>query len=199
MNKKLILLGLSLFALSGCYKYACPAPEGVSCKPISEVYRQTAGLDEKGTRSFLPNKNKVEKGSKKVSYRQASDGPQAENKSVIEDEIMVQGPIVLPIKIYKYVDIEGDLHRPGYIFIVIQRDNWSGLERFESATVYPKKPVNYSEEEKTVPENSQVSETVPNSMFSENVGKTNTAPPALPTMPAGIPASFQTDNTGRAR
>jgi type IV conjugative transfer system lipoprotein TraV len=181
----LILGGLALFTLSGCYRYACPAPDGVSCKPISQIYKETKD-GPSATRSLSPKKSQDKKQVKEVSDKSKGRKPSVAVAEQEEDPISISGPVILPIKIYKYIDSEGDLHRPGYVFLVINKEQWivDGDSPVSSST----KPVRYQakEDSKNVPAaaqpvaqtesaGSQVEgETAPSSFqgtFWENVSK----------------------------
>ena len=199
--RHLLLMGLIVFTLSGCYRYACPAPAGVSCKPISEVYRQSLNGGLSNSKTFGNGTPRGSKGTKRVSYKHDGEKnqnfPQSGRGEEIDEEIKVQGPVVLPVKIYKYIDSEGDLHRPGYIFVVIKRENWSGLEEEEVKPLYPKTPVKDLAGKKE-----ESNETGLSDLKQPGPPNTGNPPGNLPnpaTGSKGLPANFQTDFTGRVK
>jgi type IV conjugative transfer system lipoprotein TraV len=140
----LILGGLALFTISGCYRYACPAPDGVSCKPISQIYKETKD-GPSPTRSLSPIKSQEIKQVKEISDKTKGRKPSIVVAEQEEDPISISGPVILPIKIYKYIDSEGDLHRPGYIFLVINKEQW--IVDGDSLGVSSNKPVKYQAKE----------------------------------------------------
>lgn len=151
MKMKFLILGiLAVFTLSGCYRYACPAPDGVSCKPISQIYKETKD-GPSASRSLSPKKSQDKKQVKEVSDKSKGRKPLVAVSEQEEDPISISGPVILPIKIYKYIDSEGDLHRPGYVFLVINKEQWivDGDSPGDSST----KPVKYQakEDSKVVP------------------------------------------------
>lgn len=150
----LILGALALFTLSGCYRYACPAPDGVSCKPISQIYKETQD-GAKPTQSLSPKKSQDKKQVKEVSDKTKGRNPSVAVSEKEEDPISISGPIILPIKIYKYIDSEGDLHRPGYVFLVINKEQW--IVDGDSPGIFATKPVNYQakEDSKSTPAGAQ--------------------------------------------
>jgi hypothetical protein len=191
-----MLIGLGVFVLSGCYRYACPAPDGVSCKPISEVYKKSTNGTLLNNKTLTHENERSSKGTKRVSYKHTGEKNIVPSKpgQEVEDEIKIQGPIVLPIKIYKYVDSEGDLHRPGYIFVVINRENWTGIEEDEAKSLYPKTPVNYHANQKE-----ETNETPP-AESKQAASENNSLPPGnlhnLADYTNSIPTNFQTDLNG---
>lgn len=109
--KRLILLGL-LFLLPGCaVRYACPAPEGVRCQPISEVYATT----------------------EKEPMRPTDSRPAIERRSMDDHLVPPDGieaplrtaPKILRVWLAPWIDQEGDLHREGELFLVIHTGGWT--------------------------------------------------------------------------
>lgn len=155
MKMRFLILGaLALITLSGCYRYACPAPAGVSCKPISQIYKETKD-GASPTRSLSPKKSQDKKQVKEVSDKTKGRKPSVAVSEQEEDPISISGPVILPIKIYKYIDSEGDLHRPGYLFLVINKEQW--IIEGDSPGISSIRPVKYQakEDSKSIPAGAQ--------------------------------------------
>ena len=117
-------------ALAGCtIKYGCPAPEGVQCKPISEVYRsvsQTGGTVPKGKGSAAPTKT-----PSAAPGVEGSAGGEADGPSPIRS-----APKILRVWVAPWIDTEGDLHQQSYLYVVIDHGAWAmGLPAVESEPV----------------------------------------------------------------
>lgn len=105
---------LAVAVLAGCAaRYSCPAPKGVSCKPISEVYRSTLG------NGATP---KAAKNAPAPSTSAKPPGPTAlaENQSPIRS-----APKILKVWISPWIDDEGDLHQEGYVYVVVDHGAWA--------------------------------------------------------------------------
>lgn len=143
---QLIAAGLLTFALSGCYKYACPAPEGTTCKSISEIYQMSneGKLDKKKTEKMDDKKSAAKKKEKALPVALKSVPIDSS-----EDEIKLAPQQIVPIKLFKYVDSDGDLHYPGYLFMVIQKSPWGSLGQETSPVpIHPPSQANLSDPEK---------------------------------------------------
>jgi hypothetical protein len=131
--KLLVLLGLAAFGLSGCYRYACPAPEGTTCKSISQIYKENdAGTLGKKAKKDAHQERKKGAIAREISApappASSADNPR---KGEFEEEIKVSAPLVLPIKIYRYIDSDGDLHHPGFVFVMINTPGWGNSDNPE--------------------------------------------------------------------
>ena len=104
--------------LSGCsVKYGCPAPEGVQCKPISEVYR-SLGQKEAATK-------------KPTGALTNSKAPEA--APAPESPVPIRSaPKILRVWVAPWIDAEGDLHQEGYLYLVVDHGTWAlGLPAVE--------------------------------------------------------------------
>ena len=105
-------------SLAGCAaRYGCPAPKGVTCKPISEVYRST--LQKSGS-SFEADKTKrspPKPGSPPAAL--ALQPPAAERPTPIRS-----APRILRVWISPWIDDEGDLHQEGTVYVVVDHGAW---------------------------------------------------------------------------
>ena len=104
------LLVLSILLSSCAVKYGCPAPEGVQCKPISEVYR-SLGQKKPAT--------KISKGD--LSNSKASEAAQASETPVP----LRSAPKILRVWVSPWIDAEGDLHQEGYLYLVVDHGTWA--------------------------------------------------------------------------
>lgn len=107
-----VLMGL----FSGCaVKYGCPAPDGVTCKSISEVYAKSRG---QGTGAG--DRGKTESIKENVL---PTPGPWP---SALDDAIPLRSaPKVLRIWIAPWIDEEGDLHQEGHLYMVVDSGAWA--------------------------------------------------------------------------
>lgn len=126
-------------SLAGCaVKYGCPAPDGVTCKPISDVY--TSSLSAKES-SADPSQAKTKngKGSPAKTALPAAEsqpGPPPKSASPIRS-----APKILRVWITPWIDAEGDLHQEGYLYVVVDPGKWAmGLPEVEPEAV-PKRMI----------------------------------------------------------
>lgn len=105
---------LAAAGLAGCAaRYGCPAPKGVACKPISEVYRSTLGS------ATTP------KTAKTATAPSASAKPSAPT-SLAEDRPPIRSsPKILKVWISPWIDDEGDLHQEGNVYVVVDHGAWT--------------------------------------------------------------------------
>lgn len=105
----------TLSGLDGETKYACKAPEGVSCASLSGVYANAVANN-------LPALRKEGKG-------EAQAAPPAKSGEIIGrapssgDPIRTR-PKVLRLWIAPWEDSEGDLHDQSYIYVVADPGRW---------------------------------------------------------------------------
>ncbi len=105
---------LAAASLAGCAaRYGCPAPKGVSCKPISEVYRSTLGS---------ATTSKTAKNATAPSTQAKPPAP----TSLAEDQSPIRSaPKILRVWISPWIDDEGDLHQDGYVYVVVDHGAWA--------------------------------------------------------------------------
>lgn len=111
--------------LVGCVaRYGCPAPKGVSCKPISDVYRSTLG------NATTP------KTAKNAMALSAPLKPPA-STSLAEDRPPIRSaPKILKVWIAPWIDDEGDLHQEGNVYVVVDHGAWTfGVPAVEAEPV----------------------------------------------------------------
>ncbi len=105
---------LAAASLAGCAaRYGCPAPKGVSCKPISEVYRSTLGS------ATTP------KTAKNATAPPASANPPAPASLAEGHPPIRSAPRILRVWISPWIDDEGDLHQEGYVYVVVDHGAWT--------------------------------------------------------------------------
>lgn len=106
-----VLMGL----FSGCaVKYGCPAPEGVTCKSISEVYAKSRGQGK-----AAGDRGKTE--PVKESILPAPDPRLRAPDSAVP---LRSVPKVLRVWIAPWIDEEGDLHQEGHLYMVVDSGEW---------------------------------------------------------------------------
>jgi conjugal transfer pilus assembly protein TraV len=118
-------------SLIGCgVKYGCPAPDGVQCKPISEVYSST--LLAKGQ---FQERSTGEAKSKKGSLPKPASPAMESLPGLpsIPPAPIRSAPKILRVWVAPWIDAEGDLHQESYIYIVVDQGKWAiGLPAMES-------------------------------------------------------------------
>ncbi|GEM_PF-2677558 len=111
MNSKISVL--FLFFLSGCAaSYGCPAPKGVRCQPISDVYSSTQKSDP----------------SPKAVKQQPQEQRPASFRDPTVDEKTIPlrtAPKILRVWIAPWIDQDGDLHQEGDLFLVVHAGEWA--------------------------------------------------------------------------
>ncbi|MFI5303532.1 MAG: TraV family lipoprotein [Nitrospiria bacterium] len=151
----LFLAGLLALALTGCYHYACPAPDGTTCKSISEIYQMANDGRLKTKKSEDADRKRSAAKIRVLPARLLSATAPAES-----DEIKPAPQQILPVKLFKYVDSDGDLHYPGYVFVLIRKSPWSAPseEILPASTPLPR-PAGIDEPKtKTGPENANLTQ-----------------------------------------
>src|SRR5581483_8890998 len=103
MNGKIFIV--FVFFLSGCASYGCPAPEGVRCQRISDVYSSTQ------KKSPFPKEIKPLREEGSASFQEPSM-----NQKPIP---LRTAPKVLRVWIAPWIDQDGDLHQEGDLFLVV--------------------------------------------------------------------------------
>jgi len=104
---RLTVLILFMLAVSvGCSaKYGCPAPDGVTCKSMTEVYHAAGEV----------GKSMGKEAPEKYIKPEVLAGPVPIRKA----------PKVIRIWLAPWVDEDEDLHQPGYIYAELQTRKWA--------------------------------------------------------------------------
>lgn len=102
-------------ALSGCVHYACPAPDGVTCKSISDVYQGNEQKERAGEPESFKNKPR-ESGSKAAF---AVDPP-GETPLPLRS-----APKILKVWIASWIDADGDLHQDQIVYVAVDHGTWA--------------------------------------------------------------------------
>jgi len=146
----LFLAGLLALALTGCYHYSCPAPDGTTCKSISEIYQMANDGRLNNKKSEDADRKRLAAKIRMLPARLGSATAPAES-----DEIKPAPQQILPVKLFKYVDSDGDLHYPGYVFILIRKSPWSApSEEILPVSIHLPRPAGIDEPKtKAGPEN----------------------------------------------
>lgn len=128
----LALLLLPVF-LSGCAtpKYACGVPDGIGCKPLSEVHRMAR--DGTLKMKFAPN-NLEEEAKLKI---QANVAKSAESEvGLVEPQLTADvvtvtpgAPILIPprtlrVWVARWPDEDGTLHDETYLYLKLDSGHW---------------------------------------------------------------------------
>lgn len=101
---------------SGCaVKYGCPAPEGVTCKSISEVYAKSRGQEK-----AAGDRGKTESVKEHVLPTPGPRHPAPDSAVPLRS-----APKVLRVWIAPWIDEEGDLHQEGHLYMVIHSGAWA--------------------------------------------------------------------------
>jgi len=119
-------------ALSGCaVKYGCPAPDGVTCKPISEVYSSDGGRGP-----GVGDRERPGPGSRDSRSVEENLSPTPGPRPPAPDPAAVplrSAPKVLRVWVAPWIDEEGDLHQEGDLYVVVDHGAWAtGLPAVES-------------------------------------------------------------------
>jgi conjugal transfer pilus assembly protein TraV len=116
--------------LSGCaVKYGCPAPDGIQCKPISQVYSSTLAAEARPLDSSAKGAGKKEGSPEKPDASKMQPlvtPPEAATP-------LRSAPRILRVWVAPWIDAEGDLHQEGYLYVVVDQGKWAiGLPAVES-------------------------------------------------------------------
>ena len=128
----LMLLLLPVF-LSGCAtpKYACGVPDGIGCKPLSEVHR----MAKDGTLKMQAAPNNREDDSKPEKPSETSSDHEAEElveqRRIVPDIVTVTpgAPILIPprtmrVWVARWPDEDGTLHDETYLYLRLDNGRW---------------------------------------------------------------------------
>jgi conjugal transfer pilus assembly protein TraV len=117
----IIAIGLSgcagsLTGLEGESKFACKAPDGVTCSSLSGIYANAVANN-------LPALRKERKGDQSSST-QPKEGAITGQVATAGDPLRVQ-PKVLRVWIAPWEDTDGDLHDQSYLYVVANPGRWA--------------------------------------------------------------------------
>lgn len=111
MTQKILIV--LFFLISGCAaSYGCPAPKGVRCQRISDVYSSTQKSDS----------------SPKEVTRQPQEQRPASFRDPTVDEKTIPlrtAPKILRVWVAPWIDQDGDLHQEGDLFLVVHAGEWA--------------------------------------------------------------------------
>ena len=127
----LLLLPVLLF---GCAtpKYACGVPDGIGCKPLSEVHR----MAKDGTLKMqaAPNNREDDSKQKKPRLETSSDHEAEElvaQQRIVPDIVTVTpgAPILIPprtmrVWVARWPDEDGTLHDETYLYLRLDNGRW---------------------------------------------------------------------------
>ena len=140
------LLILATLIISGCAspKYACGVPNGIGCKPLSEVHRMAKdgtlkmraapnNRDEPETKNSNHARSDVEKLAGRDSTSSKDDQPPAQalpqqpNTEVVT--VTPSAPILIPPKtmrvwVARWPDEDGTLHDETYLYLKLDNGKW---------------------------------------------------------------------------
>ncbi len=106
----------ALTGLEGESKFACKAPDGVTCSSLSGIYANAVANN-------LPALRKDRK-SELASTTQAKDSVITGQVASSGDPLRIQ-PTVLRIWIAPWEDTDGDLHDQSYLYVVANSGRWA--------------------------------------------------------------------------
>lgn len=106
----------TLTGLEGESKFACKAPDGVTCSSLSGIYANAVANN-------LPALRKDRK-SELTSTTQAKDSVINGQVASSGDPLRIQ-PTVLRIWIAPWEDTDGDLHDQSYLYVVANAGRWA--------------------------------------------------------------------------
>ncbi len=117
----IVALGLTgcagtLTGLEGESKFACKAPDGVTCSSLSGIYANAVANN-------LPALRKDRK-SEQGASSQAKDSVITGQVASSGDPLRIQ-PKVLRIWIAPWEDTDGDLHDQSYLYVVANAGHWA--------------------------------------------------------------------------
>jgi conjugal transfer pilus assembly protein TraV len=117
----MVALGLTgcagtLTGLEGESKFACKAPDGVTCSSLSGIYANAVANN-------LPALRKERKGEQ-VATSQSKDSVITGQAASSGDPLRTQ-PTVLRVWIAPWEDTDGDLHDQSYLYVVANAGRWA--------------------------------------------------------------------------
>lgn len=115
---------VSMSGLDGESKFACKAPDGVTCESLSGVYAN----------ALAGNLPALRQGEKKNGAQASQDGPAPAAESAPQPKILSAAPTsgdpirtrprILRIWIAPWEDSDGDLHDQSYVYVVADAGRW---------------------------------------------------------------------------
>ncbi|MDX8377476.1 MAG: TraV family lipoprotein [Mariprofundales bacterium] len=115
----LLLAGVGLL-IGGCASYGCNAPDGVSCKPVSEVY-------DKQQEAQQPKDKHKARLARSNYYSQLPKSPQA-------GDPMRSRERVIRIWMSPWIDAEKDFHDQSWMYVVLDQGHWYIEEQYQQIT-----------------------------------------------------------------
>jgi conjugal transfer pilus assembly protein TraV len=106
----------TLTGLEGESKFACKAPDGVTCSSLSGIYANAVANN-------LPALRKDRKGEQ-AATPQSKDSVISSQVTSSGDPLRIQ-PKVLRIWIAPWEDTDGDLHDQSYLYVVANAGRWA--------------------------------------------------------------------------
>lgn len=104
----------TMTGLDGESKFACKAPDGVTCSSLSGVYANAVANN-------LPA---LRRDGKAVSSGAAPGSPNLPGKAASAGDPLRTSPQVMRIWIAPWEDADGDLHDQSYLYVVTQSGHW---------------------------------------------------------------------------
>lgn len=137
---------VSLSGLNGSPRYACQAPEGVTCQSVSGTYANTAGpwATRPSLNPATPSTNAEPAGT--VPLAPAPGAAMATGPSSMPpaDGLPLRAaPRVLRLWIKPWEDADGDLHDQGHVYVQIDDGRWQidHLQRRIREAAAPARPI----------------------------------------------------------
>lgn len=126
----------TMSGLDGEAKFACKAPEGVSCASLSGVYANAVADNLPGLRKDKPAPTVAQQTPPPIQGRAPSSG-----------EPIRTPPKVLRLWIAPWEDADGDLHDQSYVYVVADRGRWviehnqrRIIDRYRPTFIQPQAP-----------------------------------------------------------
>jgi len=126
----------TMSGLDGEAKFACKAPEGVSCASLSGVYANAVADNLPGLRKDKPAPTVAQQTPPPIQGRAPSSG-----------EPIRTPPKVLRLWIAPWEDADGDLHDQSYVYVVADPGRWviehnqrRIIDRYRPTFIQPQAP-----------------------------------------------------------
>lgn len=121
----LILTGCTTFSgLDGSSKFACKAPDGMSCTSVSGVYANNPAI----ARAAVPNDQAWDVGTGKSmlpSLQPHYAAAKTLHTMPVSGAPLLSPPRVLRIWIAPWLDQDGDLRDQAYLYVMWDRGDWN--------------------------------------------------------------------------
>lgn len=125
--RNLSLLAIVVFGLGGCAgtmsgitgdsKFACKAPDGVTCSSLSGVYANAVANN-------LPAMRKEGKGGEASGYLATQPAGEIIGRAPSAGDVIRSQPKILRVWIAPWEDTDGDLHDQSYVYVVTDPGRW---------------------------------------------------------------------------